>query len=96
MITDNACAYDGQVALIPPTYVNYKFYTKSFGVVAFQEESKQWRFIVKDDSSRDIIADTACRAMGFTHVVRNSVMTVKQYIDAYKSNDSFGTFMKTA
>ena len=49
---------------------------------------------MKDNSSRDIIADTACRAMGFTHVVRNSVTTVKQYTETYGSNDSFLTSMK--
>ena len=87
-------AYLGQAALIPPSSVSAFNYTKSFGVVALLEEPRQWRFIVNDSISFDFnIADTACRAMGFTHVVRNSVTTVKQYTTSYGGNYTFGTSM---
>lgn len=81
--------YSGQVALVPPTGVSQYIYSKSFGVVVFLEDQEQrgWSYIVKDSSSFNYnVADTACRAMGFTHVVRNSVMTAEQYGEHY----SFG------
>ena len=89
-------AYHRQVALIPPTDVNYKFYTKSFGVVVFLKRKNEWKYIVEDSSFDFNIADTACRAMGFTHVVRNSVTTVQQYIEAYGRNDSFSASLNKA
>ena len=94
MIVRSENAYLGQVALISPVGISTFSYSKSVGVVVFLEELRQWRFIVKDSSSFDFnIADTACRAMGFTHVVRNSVTTVKQYISSYGGNYSFNARM---
>ena len=86
--------YVKQVALIPPASVSTFGYSKSVGVVVYLQESQEWRFIVNDSSSFDFnIADTACRAMGFTHSVWNSVTTVKQYTTSYGGNYSFGDSM---
>ena len=81
-------AYVGQAALIPPTSISTFNFSKSVGVVAYLEEPRQWRFIVNNSDFN--LADTACRGMGFTHVVRNSVTTVKQYLASYGDNYTFG------
>ena len=88
-------AYVGQVALIPPVGISTFSYSNSVGVVVYLKETREWKFIVmKDSSSFDInLADTACRAMGFTHAVWNSVTTVKQYTTSYGGNYSFGDSM---
>ena len=87
-----ANTYDGQVALIPPKGVINFNYSWSFGVVTVREKEKFWKYIWDNSSLFDFNgADTACRAMGYTHVVRNSVMTAKQHTIAYGDNYTFDT-----
>ena len=88
---NEAKTYDGQVALIPPKIFTYFNYSWSFGIVTMREE-KSWKFILNDSSSFSLNdTDTVCRAMGYTHVVKNSMMTAKQYTKVYGDNYTFDT-----
>ena len=85
-----ANTYHGQVALIPPNGVVNFNYSQSFGVVTVREKEKFWKFIWNDSSLFSLNdANTVCRAMGYTHVVKNSVVTAKQHTTAYGANYSF-------
>ena len=61
-----------------------------FGILTVREKEKFWKFIWDDSSLFDFNgAGTACRAMGYTHVV--NIMTAEQHISAYGENYSFDT-----
>ena len=80
----NQNTYVGQVALQPPdslALAKYN-YSRSFGVVTVKvaESKNGWQYVWKNKSPFDYDdADTVCRAMGYTHAVKNSVMTATQY-----------------
>lgn len=86
-ITVHACAiidneyqyYLGEVNFIPPLSTTSLKFSRSLGAVAISAVPNTLNFnfvYVKDIYNFDInVGDTICRAMGFTHAVRNSVMT---------------------
>ena len=78
-------AYVGQPSLIPPESVSTN-YSTSVGVVAFLEEPREWRFIVKDENDFDNTAHTACRAMGYTTADWNLMTKVHDHKDDFLTN----------
>ena len=82
-------AYQGQVLLFPPNPCKAAGTNRtsvSFGVVALKRLD-EWMYI-KTDADQDIFkediklsrneADTICRAVGYTHVDPNSLMSVRK------------------
>lgn len=80
----NHNTYVGQVALQPPDALADYNYSRSLGVVTVKVEALKngWQYVWKNEAPFDYDdADTVCRAMGYTHAVKNSVMTVRQCRD---------------
>ena len=73
--------------MLPPISVNTLNISKSTGVLIVLNKEEEWSF-VKTNSLGTHIADTACRTMGYTHAMKNSVMTVGEY-RGYGGNYTF-------
>lgn len=53
-------------------------------------DGEYWKYIIYNSSLFDLNdGDTVCRAMGYTHVVKNSMMTAGEFTEAYKGTYSF-------
>ena len=77
--------YIGQVTLFSPSVMNSYNATRSSGIVILKDsiESNTWRYFKKNVLVGQKMADTVCRAMGFTHAVLNSVISKSQSDQIY-------------
>jgi hypothetical protein len=72
----NENTYIGQGTLMPPDSASECNRSRSYGIIIIRHFSYAWKYVKIDSTVSHNDTDTICREMGYTHYVRNSLITL--------------------
>ena len=77
-VSSGDTTYVGQSTLLPPTNALGCNRSRSYGVILIKRYPYRWDYMTNDSTLSRNDTDTICREMGYTHSVRNSLLTIAQ------------------